>query len=57
MPGDEVYGDGIRLIKYLLRHYPDTRVVVLTMVSNPMIISALYDAGVDALIVQDLGVG
>ncbi len=57
MPGDEVYGDGIRLVKYLIRHYPDTRIVVLTMVSNPMIISALYDAGVDAVVHKhnDLG--
>ncbi|MBB1627487.1 response regulator [Achromobacter sp. UMC71] len=57
MPGDEAYGDGIRLVKYLIRHYPGTRIVVLTMVSNPMIISALYDAGVDAVVQKhdDLG--
>lgn len=50
MPGDVLYGDGIRLVKYLIRHYPDMRVMVLTMVSNPMIVSALYDAGVDAVV-------
>lgn len=50
MPGDDLYGDGIRLVKYLIRHYPGVRVVVLTMVSNPMIVSALYDAGVDAVV-------
>ena len=32
MPGDDLYGDGIRLVKYLIRHYPGVRVVVLTMV-------------------------
>ena len=52
MPGDETYGDGIRLVKYLIRHYPTTRIVVLTMVSNPMIISALYDAGVAAVVLK-----
>ncbi|MFD4837472.1 response regulator [Achromobacter sp. NPDC058515] len=50
MPGDESYGDGMRLVKYLTRHFPPARVVVLTMVSNPMIISALYDAGVAAVV-------
>lgn len=50
MPGDEIYGDGIRLVKYLIRHFPGARIVVLTMVSNPMIISALYDAGVEAVV-------
>ena len=50
MPGDDLYGDGIRLVRYLLRHHPGVRIVVLTMVSNPMIVSALYDAGVDAVV-------
>ncbi len=49
MPGDDLYGDGIRLVKYLIRHYPGVRVVVLTMGSNPMIVSALYAAGVYAV--------
>lgn len=52
MPGDATYGDGIRLIKYLTRHFPRARVVVLTMVSNPMIISALYDAGVSGVVLK-----
>ena len=49
MPDDDVYGDGIRLIKYLIRHFPKTKILILTMMSNPMIISALYDAGVYAV--------
>ncbi|SPT42469.1 Capsular synthesis regulator component B [Achromobacter denitrificans] len=52
MPGDETYGDGIRLVKFLTRRFPKTQVVVLTMVSNPMIISALYDAGVAAVVLK-----
>ncbi len=50
MPGDETYGDGIRLVKYLIRRFPQTQILVLTMVSNPMIISALYDSGVRAVV-------
>ncbi|WP_088142512.1 response regulator [Achromobacter xylosoxidans] len=52
MPGDDTYGDGIRLVKYLTRHYPQVQIVVLTMVSNSMIISALYDAGVAAVVLK-----
>ncbi|WP_417220874.1 response regulator [Achromobacter spanius] len=52
MPGDETYGDGIRLVKFLTRRFPKTQVVVLTMVSNPMIISAMYDAGVAAVVLK-----
>lgn len=46
MPGDSVYGDGIRFVDYLVRSYPGPKLLVLTMISNPIIISSLYDAGV-----------
>ncbi|MGY6268317.1 response regulator [Achromobacter denitrificans] len=52
MPGDDTYGDGMRLVQYLIRRYPGLRIVVLTMVSNPMIIRALYDAGVAAVVLK-----
>lgn len=45
MPGDPTYGDGVRLIKYLRRTFPKVSVLVLTMVSNPSIIAAMYRAG------------
>lgn len=52
MPGDGQYGDGIRFISYLRRHFPEVKLIVLTMVSNPMIISSLYDAGVQAVVLK-----
>lgn len=52
MPGDEQYGDGIRFISYLRRHFPQVKLIVLTMVSNPMIISSLYDAGVHGVVLK-----
>lgn len=52
MPGDEQYGDGIRFISYLRRHFPDVKLIVLTMVSNPMIISSLYDEGVQGVVLK-----
>ncbi|MDK7587686.1 response regulator [Alcaligenes faecalis subsp. phenolicus] len=52
MPGDEQYGDGMRFISYLRRHFPEVKLIVLTMVSNPMIISSLYDAGVQGVVLK-----
>ncbi|MCF5054281.1 response regulator [Pseudomonas syringae] len=46
MPGDETYGDGLQMIEYLCRRFSDTRVLVFTMLSNPLIVGSLYDLGV-----------
>lgn len=57
MPGDEALGDGIKLIAHLRRAYPQVQVLVLTMVSNPSIISAMYRAGARGVVRKtgDLG--
>ncbi|MDW2776485.1 response regulator, partial [Pseudomonas sp. BEA3.1] len=39
MPADSPYGDGLKLIDYLKRHYPAVRILVLTMISNPLILT------------------
>ncbi len=52
MPGDEQYGDGLRFISYLRRRFPQVKLIILTMVSNPMIISSLYDAGVQGVVLK-----
>lgn len=49
MPGDDEIGDGIRMISYLLRRFPDSKVLVVTMVTNPAIIAALFKEGVHAV--------
>ncbi|MBO3274742.1 response regulator [Pseudomonas schmalbachii] len=50
MPGDMVYGDGIKFIDYLVRNFPDIRILVLTMISNRAILDALYRLGVGGVI-------
>lgn len=50
MPGDSPYGDGLKLVEYLTRHFPDVRVLVLTMISNPLILTRLQELGVLAVI-------
>jgi len=50
MPGDEQYGDGLKLVGYLLRRFPGTRVLIYTMLSNNLIFSSLYDLGVAGVV-------
>ncbi|MCL7715559.1 response regulator transcription factor [Stenotrophomonas mori] len=52
MPDDALHGDGIQFIGLLLRRYPGVRLLVLTMLSNPMIVASLYDAGVSGVILK-----
>lgn len=50
MPADSPYGDGLKLVEYLVRHFPKVRVLVLTMISNPLILTRLQEVGVLAVI-------
>ncbi|CAM3161998.1 two component transcriptional regulator, LuxR family [Pseudomonas gessardii] len=50
MPADSPYGDGLKLVEYLTRHFPTVRVLVLTMISNPLILTRLQELGVLAVI-------
>ncbi len=50
MPADSPYGDGLKLVEYLVRRFPKVRVLVLTMISNPLILTRLQELGVLAVI-------
>lgn len=50
MPGDELYGDGMRLIGYLARKHPEVRFLVFTMLRNRSILEGLYDCGVSGVL-------
>lgn len=50
MPDDSPYGDGLKLIDYLKRHFPAVRVLVLTMISSSMILERLHELGVEGVI-------
>ncbi|MCD9086087.1 response regulator transcription factor [Stenotrophomonas sp. SY1] len=50
MPGNDPHGDGIKLISHLHRHFPDSKVLILTMISNPSIIGAMYRAGASGVV-------
>uniref|UniRef100_A0A3B0LUD6 Transcriptional regulatory protein RcsB n=1 Tax=Arsenophonus endosymbiont of Trialeurodes vaporariorum TaxID=235567 RepID=A0A3B0LUD6_9GAMM len=51
MPGDK-YGDGITLIKYIKRHYPNLLIIVLTMNNNPAILSAVLDLDIEGIVLK-----
>ena len=50
MPAKSPYGDGLKLVEYLKRHYPSVRILVLTMISSPLIITHLQELGVVGVI-------
>ncbi|MHC8300821.1 response regulator [Pseudomonas sp. ZS1P83] len=50
MPADSPYGDGLKLVDYLKRHYPAVKVLILTMISNSLILTRLYELGVIGVI-------
>jgi two-component system capsular synthesis response regulator RcsB len=50
MPGDSAYGDGLKLIEYLIRRRPNTQILVLTMISNKLILTRLHELGVVGVI-------
>ncbi|MDH2014553.1 response regulator [Pseudomonas juntendi] len=53
MPGDDFYGDGLQLIEYIIEHFPAVKILVLTMVSNQLIISRLLEMGVAGVIAKN----
>ncbi|GLK96575.1 transcriptional regulatory protein RcsB [Achromobacter xylosoxidans] len=50
MPDDSSYGDGLKLIDYLIRNFPQIQVLVLTMISTPTVHARLLDMGVVGVI-------
>ena len=49
MPGGQ-YGDGLPLIGYLRRNFPEVGIVVLTMLENPALLKRLGELGVIAVV-------
>lgn len=53
MPGDDTYGDGLQLIEYIIEHFSAVKILVLTMISNQLIISRLLEKGVAGVIAKN----
>lgn len=52
MPDDDRQGDGLQFIGLLLRRFSGLKVVVLTRITNPMIVASLYDIGVSGVVLK-----
>ena len=52
MPGDDRYGDGLKLVDYLLRHFPQTHLLIFTMIDNRLVLDSLYDLGVAGVVTK-----
>ena len=50
MPADSPYGDGLKLVDYLKRYYPRVQILILTMISNHLILTRLQELGVVGVI-------
>jgi len=50
MPADSPYGDGLKLVDYLKRNYPHLKILILTMISNQLILTRLQELGVVGVI-------
>ncbi len=50
MPADSPYGDGLKLVEYLGRHFAQVKVLVLTMISSPLVLTRLHELGVVGVI-------
>ena len=55
MPGDDQYGDGTRLVEYLRRHFPEPRVLILTVITNAQVLTWLYELGISGVISKSAG--
>lgn len=49
MPGEQS-ADGLAMIQTLLRHYPQSLIVVITMITNPELLATLRRLGVHAVL-------
>ncbi|MBP3861143.1 MULTISPECIES: response regulator [Pseudomonas] len=55
MPGDDQYGDGTRLVEYLRRHFPEPKVLILTVITNAQVLTWLYELGISGVISKSAG--
>ncbi|WP_322013592.1 response regulator transcription factor [Paraburkholderia sp. J12] len=56
MPGGE-YGDGMQLLSFLRRRYPDLKIIVFTAITNPAIANEMMRIGVRSVLnkIDDAG--
>ncbi|GHD62783.1 response regulator [Jeongeupia chitinilytica] len=51
MPGGK-HGDGLTLILYVKRKYPEVKLIILTMMTNPLLLENILEAGGDGILLK-----
>jgi len=51
MPGG-AHGDGLTLVSFVKRRYPDVKLIILTMMTNPSILENILAAGTDGILLK-----
>ena len=56
MPGGK-HGDGLTLVSFVKRRYPELKLIILTMMTNPSILKSIVNAGTDGVLLKSAGQG
>ncbi|AOX99415.1 response regulator transcription factor [Jeongeupia sp. USM3] len=51
MPGGK-YGDGLTLIAHLRRKYPEAKLIILTMMANPLLLESILETGGNGILLK-----
>ncbi|KJZ49732.1 MULTISPECIES: response regulator [Pseudomonas] len=54
MPGGK-HGDGLTLVSFVKRRYPDVKLIILTMLTNPSLLENIVNAGTDGVLLKSGG--
>ncbi|MBH3421102.1 MULTISPECIES: response regulator [Pseudomonas] len=54
MPGGK-HGDGLTLVSFVKRRYPDVKLIILTMMTNPSILDNIVTAGAEGVLLKSSG--
>ena len=57
MPSEDGYSDGLALVQYLRRNFPDVRIPIHTMITSPVIVASLYEEGVSGVVFKSRDLG
>ena len=57
MPSEDGYSDGLALVQYLRRNFPDVRILIHTMITSPVIVASLYEEGVSGVVFKSRDLG
>lgn len=52
MPANSAFCDGNRLLEYIHRHFPALKIIVLTMINNPLMLKHILSHGIQGILLK-----